>query len=101
MSDPSAYISLERIPEVVGADPIVELSTDARFTTTRSVRKRLDLTEPVPIVPCVEVTDRDGTLTRENTYQYWSSITPAAWSYMLAPRSRGLGATRTGGDDNG
>ena len=29
--------------------PIVELSTDALLTTTRSVRKRLDLTKPVPL----------------------------------------------------
>ena len=29
--------------------PIVDLSTDALLTTTRSVRKRLDLTKPVPI----------------------------------------------------
>ena len=29
--------------------PIVELSTDALLTTTRSVRKRLNLTKPVPM----------------------------------------------------
>ena len=29
--------------------PIVVLSSDALLTTTRSVRKRLDLTKPVPI----------------------------------------------------
>jgi len=165
--------------------PIVDLSTDALLTTTRSVRKRLDLTKPVPIglirecleiavqaptsanvqnwsfivvtdveqrraigdvycrtwdlivaspfavadrfkddparnreqrkvsdsaaylaehigevpvlmIPCVEVIDGDGTLTGENANQYWSSIMPAAWSYMLAARSRGLGTTWTG-----
>jgi nitroreductase len=80
----------------VGAYLIVELSTNALLTTTRSVRKRLDLTKPLPIVPCVEVSDSDGTLTGENANQYWSSIMPAAWSYMLAARSRGLGTTRTG-----
>ena len=31
----------DRIPEVVSPYPIVELSTDALLTTTRSVRKRL------------------------------------------------------------
>ena len=165
--------------------PIVDLSTDALLTTTRSVRKRLDLTKPVPIglirecleiavqaptsanvqnwsfivvtdaeqrraiadvyrrtwdlivaspfavadrfkddparnreqrkvsdsaaylaehigevpvlmIPCVEVIDGDGTLTGENANQYWSSIMPATWSYMLAARSRGLGTTWTG-----
>ena len=39
----------ERTPEVVSGYPIVDLSTDALLTTTRSVRKRLDLTKPVPI----------------------------------------------------
>lgn len=29
--------------------PVVGLSTDALLTTTRSVRRRLDLTKPVPI----------------------------------------------------
>ena len=48
------------------------------------------------MIPCVEVIDGDGTLTGENANQYWSSIMPATWSYMLAARSRGLGTTRTG-----
>lgn len=51
---------------------------------------------PVLMVPCVEVIDGDGTLTAENANQYWSSIMPATWSYMLAARSRGLGTTWTG-----
>ena len=29
--------------------PIVDMSIDTRLTTTRSVRKRLDLTRPVPV----------------------------------------------------
>jgi len=40
--------------------------------------------------------DGDGKLTAENALQYWSSIIPAAWSYMLAARARGLGTTWTG-----
>jgi nitroreductase len=164
--------------------PVVDMSIDTLLTTTRSVRKRLDLTRPVPVelirecmdialqaptssnvqnwsfivvtdaeqrraigdvyrrkwewvaaspfavadrfkddpirsreqqkvsdsavylaehmgqvpthvVPCVQV-DGDGKLTAENAVQYWSSIMPAAWSYMLAARSRGLGTTWTG-----
>ncbi|WP_235663920.1 nitroreductase family protein [Mycolicibacter terrae] len=51
---------------------------------------------PVLVVPCVEVIDGDGTLTAENANQYWASIMPAAWNYMLAARSRGLGTTWTG-----
>jgi nitroreductase len=51
---------------------------------------------PVLMIPCVEVIDGDGRLTGENAYQYWGSIMPAAWSYMLAACSRGLGTTWTG-----
>lgn len=165
--------------------PVVELSVDALLTTTRSVRKRLDLTRPVPfglirecleiavqaptssnlqnwgfivvtdaaqrraiaevyrrtweliiaspfavanrfqddparnreqrkvsdsasylaehigevpvlMIPCVELIDGEVTLTRENANKYWASIMPAAWNYMLAARSRGLGTTWTG-----
>jgi nitroreductase len=171
--------------EIMSDYPVLELSTDALLTTTRSVRRRLDLSKPVPIglirecleiavqaptsanvqnwsfivvtdaeqrraiadvyrrtwglivaspfavadrfkddpgrnreqrrvsdsaaylaehigevpvlmVPCVEVIDGDGKLTGENANQYWSSIMPATWSYMLAARSRGLGTTWTG-----
>jgi len=48
------------------------------------------------MIPCVEVIDGDGVMTGENANQYWSSIMPATWSYMLAARSRGLGTTWTG-----
>ncbi|UGU33369.1 nitroreductase family protein [Mycolicibacterium smegmatis] len=51
---------------------------------------------PVLMIPCVEVVDGDGRLTAENANQYWSSVMPATWSYMLAARSRGLGTTWTG-----
>jgi nitroreductase len=51
---------------------------------------------PVLVIPCVEVIDDDGALTAENANRYWASIMPAAWSYMLAARSRGLGTTWTG-----
>ncbi|MFP1154316.1 nitroreductase family protein [Mycobacterium sherrisii] len=165
--------------------PVVDLSVDALLTTTRSVRRRLDLTRPVPIglirecleiavqaptssnlqnwgfivvtdaaqrraiadvyrrtwnmiatspfavaerfeddpvrnreqhkvfdsaaylaehlgevpvlmIPCVELVDGDVTLTGDNSNKYWASIMPAAWNYMLAARSRGLGTTWTG-----
>ncbi|MFG1932638.1 nitroreductase family protein [Mycobacterium sp. NPDC048908] len=42
----------------MGQYPVVDLSTDALLTTTRSVRKRLDLTKPVPmglIRECLEI----------------------------------------------
>ncbi len=51
---------------------------------------------PVLMIPCVEAVDGDGALTAETANQYWSSVMPATWSYMLAARSRGLGTTWTG-----
>lgn len=163
--------------------PIVQMNTDALLTTTRSVRKRLDFTRPVPpdlvrecinialqaptsanqqhwsfvvvhdcdlrlkiadiylrqwnwltkspyavakrhanvpalrtaqqktadsgaylaehlaevpvlVLPCIEV-EGDGLLTEENQADTWGSIMPAAWSYMLAARTRGLGVAWT------
>ena len=54
--------------------PIVDLSTDALLTTTRSVRKRLDLTRPVPIGlirECLEIALQAPTSANE---QNWSFI---------------------------
>ena len=54
--------------------PIVDLSTDALLTTTRSVRKRLDLTKPVPIGlirECLEIAVQAPT---SANVQNWSFI---------------------------
>ncbi|OBI22495.1 hypothetical protein A5712_12730 [Mycobacterium sp. E2327] len=58
----------------MSAYPIVELSTDALLTTTRSVRKRLDLTKPVPIGlirECLEIAVQAPT---SANVQNWSFI---------------------------
>lgn len=49
---------------------------------------------PVLVLPCIEV-EGDGQLTPENQADTWGSIMPAAWSYMLAARTRGLGTAWT------
>jgi nitroreductase len=62
------------------------LTPDEVLTTTRTVRKRLDLTRPVPmplIRECLELALQAPT------------GSTAAWSYMLAARSRGLGTAWT------
>jgi nitroreductase len=54
--------------------PIVDLSTDALLTTTRSVRKRLDLTKPVPvglIRECLEIAVQAPT---SANVQNWSFV---------------------------
>jgi nitroreductase len=48
---------------------------------------------PVLVIPCLRG-PKDG-LPAGNQSGFWSSILPAAWSYMLAARSRGLGTAWT------
>jgi nitroreductase len=48
---------------------------------------------PVHVIPCIEGrTDGKGAFAQASR---WSSIMPAAWSFMLAARSRGLGTVWT------
>jgi nitroreductase len=46
---------------------------------------------PVLTIPCIEA----RRLTADSQAGLWGSILPAAWSYMLAARSRGLGTAWT------
>jgi nitroreductase len=46
---------------------------------------------PVLVLPCLEV----ARLPTGNQAEYWGSLLPAAWSYMLAARARGLGTAWT------
>ncbi len=47
---------------------------------------------PVLMVPCLEGSVEFATL---GAASFWGSLLPAAWSYMLALRSRGLGSAWT------
>jgi nitroreductase len=46
---------------------------------------------PVLLIPCLEA----GSLPSGNQAGLWGSLLPAAWSYMLAARARGLGTAWT------
>jgi nitroreductase len=46
---------------------------------------------PALVIPCIEA----AALPEGNQAGLWGSILPAAWSYMLAARSRGLGTAWT------
>lgn len=48
---------------------------------------------PVLVIPCLELSGTE--LPEKNQAGIWGSILPAAWSYMLAARTRGLGTTWT------
>ncbi|WP_219508433.1 nitroreductase family protein [Nonomuraea ceibae] len=48
---------------------------------------------PVLVLPCIRVPD--GKLPEGSQAGLWGSLLPAAWSYMLAARARGLGTAWT------
>jgi len=48
---------------------------------------------PVLLIPCID--SGSETLPASNQSGMWGSILPAAWSYMLAARARGLGSAWT------
>ncbi|MEV6103753.1 nitroreductase family protein [Streptomyces sp. NPDC051940] len=48
---------------------------------------------PALVIPCLRVAS--GRLPQGNQGGLWGSLLPAAWSYMLAARSRGLGTAWT------
>ncbi|MEV1144064.1 nitroreductase family protein [Micromonospora sp. NPDC049799] len=49
---------------------------------------------PVLLIPCLQV-HGGGELPAGNQAGLWGSVLPAAWSYMLAARARGLGTAWT------
>jgi len=49
---------------------------------------------PVLLIPCLSI-GTSGRLSDGNQAGLWGSILPAAWSYMLAARARGLGTAWT------
>jgi nitroreductase len=46
---------------------------------------------PVMLIPCIQGRQEDA----PSSASFWASLLPAAWSFMLALRSRGLGSTWT------
>jgi nitroreductase len=49
---------------------------------------------PILVLPCIEV-EGDGPPTAADQADTWGSIMPAAWNYMLAAHTRGLGTAWT------
>ncbi|MGW2748744.1 nitroreductase family protein [Streptomyces sp. NPDC001450] len=62
-------------------------STRSALTGARLLADRLHRV-PVLVIPCLELAD--GRLPEGNQAGVWGSLLPAAWSYALAARSRGL-----------
>jgi nitroreductase len=69
-----------------GAAPAAGMQRDAALLAERMHRV------PVLLLPCLEL---DRALPTGNQAGVWTSLLPAAWSFALAARARGLGTTFT------
>ncbi|MEU2711497.1 nitroreductase family protein [Streptomyces sp. NPDC007205] len=67
-------------------------ATRSVLTAARLLADRLHRV-PVLVIPCLELAD--GRLPTGNQAGLWASLLPAAWSYALAARSRGLATAWT------
>ncbi|MFF7969754.1 nitroreductase family protein [Streptomyces sp. NPDC007905] len=72
--------ALERLAELPEAERSV-------LTAARALADRLHRV-PILLIPCLELAE--GRLPVGNQAGLWASLLPAAWSYALAARSRGL-----------
>lgn len=70
---------------------IADTATARMLTGARHLADNLHLV-PVLVIACVEL---DGALPAGNQASVWGSVLPAAWSYALAARARGLGTAWT------
>jgi nitroreductase len=81
------------------AEPYIDRrSSGASSQTTKVVDSVRHLAEhlhevPVHVIPCVEGRTDNAPVALQAAR--WASIIPAAWSFMLAARSRGLGSVWT------
>jgi len=75
-----------------------EATPEAMVTLGKILRSAIYLAEhmheaPVLVVPCIQ--GRPEGLSATEQAGFWGSILPAAWSFMLAARLRGLGSSWT------
>jgi nitroreductase len=99
VTDPVMRAELARIYLESGAEHIRSRADQERDPQTRRVlESALHLTEilgrvPVHVIPCIE--GRVDNAPNIMAASHYGSIIPAAWSFMLALRSRGLGSVWT------
>lgn len=100
VTDPDLRRGLAQVYRDAGAHRLQAAHDQATDAQTRRVyASALHLVEilhqvPVHVLPCVEATIPDGATNGELAGLY-ANILPAAWSFMLALRSRGLGSAWT------
>lgn len=99
ITDPEKRAAIAEIYRSVGADYLQKAAATASDPQTRRVYESAhSLTAiladvPVHVIPCIERRFDGGDLLVAASA--WASIIPAAWSFMLALRSRGLGSVWT------
>jgi nitroreductase len=85
------YISLPAADGERFDDPARNTQARVRASATYLVEHLHEV--PVHVIPCIE--GRTDSLPTVAQAAQWCSIVPAAWSFMLAARARGLGTTFT------
>lgn len=99
VTDPEKRSALARIYSEGGKGYLESAATTTMDDQTRRVyESALHLTEildrvPVHVIPCIE--GRADNAPNIISASLYGSIMPAAWNFMLALRSRGLGSTWT------
>jgi nitroreductase len=75
------------------ADDPERTATHARIEDSSTHLAEVMGRVPVLVIPCID--SGAEALPAENQSGLWGSVLPAAWSYMLAARARGLGVAWT------
>ena len=88
-----AYAASPSFAGALGADDPARAQVQARIGDSGHHLGRHLGDVPVLVLPCLRV--RPGSLAAGNQAGLWGSLLPAAWSYQLAARARGLGSAWT------
>ncbi len=98
VTDADKRAALARIYRESGEAYLRDAADKAQGQDRRVLESALHLSEtlervPVHVIPCIE--GRADGATNAKAAGFYGSIIPAAWSFMLALRSRGLGSAWT------
>jgi nitroreductase len=83
---------VDQYPIPRSADPGARSATRQRVRDSSAFLADRMAEVPVLVLACIEAAEE---LPAENQAQLWGSLLPAAWSYQLAARARGLGTAWT------
>jgi nitroreductase len=98
VTDPDKRARIAQLYNEAGAAYLAEAAKTAEGQTLRVYESAMHLTEilgkvPVHVIPCIE--RRFDNTPNGIAASAYGSIMPAAWSFLLALRSRGLGSVWT------